>query len=212
MPMKPKLLLIVSLLALTVSCRAILPSESTPTPLPGWRSLVSELLLGDEAFPSGWARIRDHPQGSLTDSTIDHVYRSWWGKAQSSGKADQAVWRAYTTGDAENWYAELRQRQFHPSRTLPPYELFLEFEPPDEIDFHSQVADEFYLACGWWTWAYCEVVARYRNYVVDMHLDLEAEYAGHTSEGLTYAEIETAVRAMDAKFAEAMAQFYPSRP
>lgn len=97
-------------------------------------------------------------------------------------------------------------------RTPSPPDFYVAFVPPDEIDFHSQIADEFYLACGWRIWARSEVLARYRNYVVDLSLDLEAEYGGHTSQGLKYAEIETVVRAMDAKFAEAMAQFYPSLP
>ena len=200
-------ILMFPLLALVTSCGVLSPA--TPTALPGWRSSVSELFVDDSVFPEGWRT--DFPEDTVTDPTINHIGRSW-GRRGISGTVTQAIWRAYTVADAQRKYNELRTSQFHPKRTLPPYELFLEFEPPDEIDFQSQVADEFYLACGWWTSAYCEVVARYHNYVVDIRLDLEAEYAGHTSHGLTYAEIETVVTAMDTKFAEAMAQFYPSPP
>jgi len=209
--MKPKMILAMSLLTLMVSCRVVPLWGPASTPLPGWRSLVSDLLVEDSAFPAGWARMRDLPQGSLTDPTINHVYRSWWGQAQGKGKAEQAIWRAYSIVDAEDKYTELRQSQFQP-RVTPQYDLFVEFAPPTEISFQSQVANEFYLACGWWGVAYCEVVARYRNYVVDMSFELEAEYDGDVTHGLTYPEIEVVVRAMDARFAEAMEEFYPSSP
>jgi len=207
--MKLRLIVAASCLAVMTSCRIPAPPEPTPTPLPGWRLLVSDLLLGDEAFPEGWTRIRDLPQAGLTDLTINHVYRSWWGQDQGNGKADQAIWRAYTVAAAEKKYADLRQSQFYLRSTLPPDEFFVEFAPPDEIDFQSGVASEFYLACGWRIWAHCDVIARYRNYVTSVSLDLEAEQEGHVSHGLTYAETEAIVRAMDAKFAEAMGEFYP---
>ena len=209
--MKIKWILPLYLLTL-VGCQILAAPEPTPTPLPGWRSLVSDLLLGDSTFPEGWARIRTMPIDSLTDPTINHVYRSWWGESKGEGKVQQAIWRAYTTSAAEERYTDLRERRFYIRSSPRPTDFFVPFEPPNEIDFHSQVADEFYLACGWRIWARCEVVARYRNYVVDLNLELEAEYEGHISHGLTYAEIEEAVRAMDAKFAEAMERFYPSPP
>jgi len=186
---------------LAVSCGVLRPP--TPTPLPGWRSPVSELFLDESAFPEGWQI--GVVNNATTDPTINHVAREWEG----NGVAFQSIWRAYTGLDAERKYDELRASQFHPSRTLPPYEVFVEFKPPDEIRFQSHVADEFYIACGWWTWAYCEVIARYRNYVVELRLDQEATYEGHVTHGLTYPEIEAVVRAMDARFSEVMETFYP---
>lgn len=201
--MKLKMLLTLCMVSI-VGCQTISP---TSIPLPGWNSLVSGLLLEDDSFPEGWERIRDHPQGSLADPTINHVYRSWWGKAQGNGKADQAIWRATSIADSRPHYDELRGSQFEPSRPLASGTTYVPFEPPTAIDFQSKVADEFYLACGWWDWAYCEVIARYRNYVVEMSLDLEAEYEGYSTRGLTYADIETVVEAMDAKFAEFLNAF-----
>ena len=185
-----------------VGCHTIIAPVPTPTLLPGWQSLVSDLLLEDDALPEGWSRIRNHPRGSLTDSTINHVYRSWWNEAEgSSGKVQQHIWRAYSIVDAKEKYAELRQSPVLLSRFTPsPYDFYVEFCTPPEIGFQSQVADEFYLVCGWRGVAYCEVVARYRNYVIDMRLAREAECEGHVTHGLTYPEIETVVRAMDARF------------
>lgn len=212
--MKTILISTLSFLVLMTGCQIIVAPEPTPTPLPGWRSLVSALLLEDDVLPEGWARIRDHPQGSLTDPTINHVYRSWWNEAEgSSGKVQQHIWRAYTIVDANERYAELRQNPVLLSCFTPsPYDFYVEFYPPSEISFQSQVADEFYLTCGWRGVAYCEVIARYRNYLVEMRLEREAEYEGHVSEGLTYPEIEAVVRAMDAKFTETVETFYPSPP
>ena len=167
--MKFRLLLTMSILALATSCRTVLSLEPTPTPLPGWRSPVSELFIDEAVFPEGWHV--DFPEDSVTDPSVNHVGRSW-GRQGISGTVTQAIWRTYTVAEAERWYNELRASQYHPRSTLPSYELFLEFEPPDEIDFQSQVADEFYLACGWWTSAYCEVIARYRNYGVEMRHNL----------------------------------------
>ncbi|NIX00489.1 MAG: hypothetical protein GWN13_20005, partial [Phycisphaerae bacterium] len=87
--MKLKLSLTLSILTLTVGCRFAPPLGPEPTSLPGWRSLVSALLLEDDAFPEGWTRIRDLPKGSLTDPTINHVYRSWWWESNGSGQAEQ---------------------------------------------------------------------------------------------------------------------------
>jgi len=177
---------------------------STP---PGWRSLVSDLLLDDGAFPEGWVRERDSPKDSLNDPTINHVYRSWWGQAKGHGGVEQSIWRAYKIADAEELYEDLRGRQFLEGYTPPPDESYAEFRPPHEINFQSKIADEFYIACGWRAWGYCQVLARYRNYVTYMKLDLDGQYKGYTTIGLTYLEIETILNAMDAKFAEFLSAF-----
>jgi hypothetical protein len=180
--------------------------EPETTPLPGWRYPTSEFFFVDEeAFPDGWAMT--FPERITTDPTINSVAREWW-QVGTSRSVRQEISRAYTIADAQEGYTKLRG-QFRPTRRLHPADFYMEFEPPEEINFQSQAADEFYLACGWWTWAYCRVIARYHNYTVEMHLDLEAEYEGHITQGLTFAEIETIVRAMDAKFAEGMGMPYP---
>jgi hypothetical protein len=186
-----------SLAILVVGCQLVLQ----PTPLPGWRSPVSELFVDVSAFPKGWQV--EFPEDTVTDPAVNHVYRSWWHEGVS-GIYDQQIWRAYTITVADRKYDELRQSQFHPNEPLYPGTIFIGFEPPAEIDFQSQVADEFYLACGWLRWAYCQVVARYRNYVVLMRLSREAEFEGNKSDGLTFEEIEAVVRAMDSKFGEVL--------
>jgi hypothetical protein len=182
--------------------QVVLLRRPEPTPLPGWRYPTSELFVDEDAFPEGWETM---PVGGLTmDPTVNHVAREW-GQEEVSGIASQSIWRAYTVPDAERRYNELRASRFEPSRSLNPGTLFIPFEPPVEVSYQSQVADEFYLACGWWGAACCKVVARYRNYAVELYLEREAEHGGHSTHGLGYSEIETVVRAMDARFAEVMA-------
>ncbi len=186
------LLLVISL----SSCEGLVP-----TPPPGWRSPVSELFMDESALPAGWKI--DSPEGRTTDPTINHIAREWSHPGKSGG-VFQSIWRAYTARDAKSEYNKLRRSQFVRGRPSDPRAAYVPFEPPEEINLQGLTADEFYLACGWSTWAYCEMVARYRNYAVELRLDLEAEYEGHISEGLTYPEVEAAIRAMDAQFARAL--------
>jgi hypothetical protein len=193
------LLLVISLAAIT-SCRVLHPV--TPTPLPGWYSPVSDLFVDISNFPEGWQI--GVVNGDTTDSTINHIGREWEGG--KSSLAYQSIWRAYTVADAKKKYDELLESQFIPKRTSP-YDKYVPFEPPIEIDFHAQSADEFYLACGWWSSAYCEVIARYHNYVTEMRLDLKTENGGNVSDGLTYPQIKAVLEAMDAKFADFLEAF-----
>lgn len=192
-----RLILITSfLLVLLIGC-VVVP---TPTPLPGWEDDVRELFVDDNAFPTDWAPRRQknvYPRAN-------HVYRAW-GNPVAAGTVSQAIWRAYTVADAEGKYAELRQSQFQPR--LDPEEIVVPWEPPEEINFQSAVADEYYLACGWEEWAYCQYLARYRNYVTYFRLDREGKLGIRDSAGLTYAQIETVLEAADAKFSTALEQF-----
>jgi hypothetical protein len=197
------------LLLLLLGCNAVSPFQPTPTPLPGWRVLVSDLLIEDGIFPVGWTRIRDWPLDSLSDVTINHVYRSWWGEAADVGKVEQSIWRAFTIADAKALYAELRQSQFGLTRTPNPAlpdEINIPYQSPAEIQYQSAVADEYYLACGWSGFPRCVALARYRNYVAEIITDWQTIGPdGRQRDGLTYTEVENVIMAMDAKFSEFLA-------
>jgi len=194
-----RLILLVCPVILLAGCGLTWPWE--PTPL-GWRSSVSYLLIDESALPGGWQV--EYPGNIVSDPTISLVSREW-GRPWVAGRVRQVIWRARSEAAAKGEFDALLASQFEPSRPLYPGTVYVPFEPPAEISFWSQVADEFYLACGWWRIAYCEVIARYRNYTVELWLDREAEHEGHITDGLTYAEIETAIRAMDAKFVQFLA-------
>ena len=199
--------IIILFLSLLIACSATKQLESQGFPLPGWRSLVSCLLLDDDALPSGWARIRDLPKNSLTDPTINHVYRSWWGEKQGYGKVEQSIWRSYSIVDAQDFFQELLGNSFPkitPStepEIIEPDNLYIPFRTPNAINYKDMKADELYIACGWKADPYCIAIARYRNYNVEVSADWETidPIDGTTSKGLSLEEIEKILEAVDHK-------------
>ncbi|MCS7017412.1 MAG: hypothetical protein NZM42_15015 [Gemmatales bacterium] len=75
---------------------------------------------------------------------------------------------------------------------------FVPFAPPAEITFESQIADEYYFACGVDVVHQCQMLARYRNYFVYFYFDVTTQ---QDPGGLTYAEIERVLRALEDKVA-----------
>jgi hypothetical protein len=197
MPMKrlfPFLVLI-----LMSSCGSFVHRSPLPTP-PGWNELVSDLLVDDASFPIGWTRMRDS-KDILTDSSINHVYRSWWWESKGKGIAEQSIWRAINRSEAKDKYVDLRKGSFLEKYTKSPEEEFGKFETPNEIIYRSEIAENLYYACGWLDGGECIVVAQYRNYVSYMRFSLSGQKLGYTTIGLTYQEIESLIKAMDKKFA-----------
>lgn len=195
-----KYLIISLLLIVLLSCVRFPFLGSTPTPLPGWRQPVYQLLLEDGDFPEGW--LNEYPELTEKDPTINYVSRIW-GRKTLPGTVEQAVMRAYSIENAKNAYQE-KQSQFTP--TPSPFDnVFIPLEPPIEVHFVSQISDEWHFACGWITIPYCLLTARYRNYVTEIKFPLEVEhieYQGWFTDGLTYEEIEELLQRVDAKFSD----------
>jgi hypothetical protein len=187
---------ILGLLAiLTISgCQG--PQKALATSPPGWRVPVSSLFIDISAFPQKWEVDFSDPKDKQNDPTINAVFREWVGPGALP--AWQNISRAYSLPDAEELYRNLRESQYSPNRTLPADISFAEFSPPKEISFTSQTADDYYFACGVWRFSYCEVVARYRNYVTNVHLPLISE--NENDGGFTYEEMEMILRGMDQQF------------
>lgn len=199
MKLKSTFLAMFLLVSILQGCKI---SGATPTPLPGWRYPVYQLLVEDSIFPQGWTAT--FPQDTSVDPTANHVWRTW---SHSAGaRAEQAIWRGYSITDAQTKYDELQQ-QFNPSRPMEPNAKYVELKPPTSIDTKNLVADEMYLACGWVYIAYCEVIARYRNFVTDIRMDLDEEFEDAHSEGLSYEQIDKIIRAMDNKFGEFLSMY-----
>jgi hypothetical protein len=175
---------------------------TTPTPPPGWRSPVSNLLIDDTSIPSGW--IAPSPSDTSIDPTANRVYRIWMNPL-NSGKVLEQIWRSYTVADAKAKYSDLVRTQYAPNGPLPANTFFVAFQPPAEISMQANAADDFYLACGWWGVAYCQAFARYRNYVIQLQVDRELTYQGHTSEGVTDADVGTLLSAMNSQASQVLA-------
>jgi hypothetical protein len=191
------------ILLFLVSCDYNNFHSPEPTP-PGWNELVSNLLVDSTSFPSGWEKIRDS-KDILVDTSVNHVYRSWWWKSRGDGLVEQSIWRAINTTEAEEKYNDLRQGSFLEKITPKPGEENEKYLVPDEITYRSEIANSFYYACGWKNGGECIVIAQYRNYVSYMRLSLNGQNQGYTTIGLSYQEIESLIQAMDEKFAEFLA-------
>jgi hypothetical protein len=201
------------LILLLAGCTSVLPLSPPVTPLPGWREIVSDLLLTNDDLPDGWDKARDWPKDSLVDPTINHVYRSWWRPSLSYGVLEQHIWRGNSTDDAHSVYLGLRQDQYDPIRTPHPDKIYIPYKTPIEIDFQGGSADEFYIACGWSGFPRCVAIARYRNYTVELITDWETIGPdGKVRNGLTTDEIETILKAMDMRFVEFLNAFPLATP
>ena len=169
------------------------------TPLPGWRIPTDYLFLTEKDLPEGWQLDFPGPTPE-PDPTINLNARKFY-KVGSSVSVYQTIWRSYTINDAQEFYADRRTNGFRtPQPPIPENRIYCEFKPPAEIVFKSEVADELYLACGTWDSSYCKVLARYRNYVTILRIDMETECNGEYYEGLTYLDAEQIIRAMDSHF------------
>ncbi len=199
-----KYIILLLFVALMLACVRLPFVKQTPTPLPGWRSPVYQLLLEDSSFPEGWKD--EFPNETEKDPTINHVYRIW-GRGYLPGTVEQSIQRAYTEERAIKTYQNL-QSQFTPTPSVFD-DVFIPLESPEEVSFVSEVADEWKFACGWQTIPFCVLIARYRNYTTEMRLALETEdilNPGELTDGLTYLEIENVLQEVDLKFSEFLIQ------
>jgi hypothetical protein len=191
--------IILLILVFCSSCekgRALFP---TPTPMPGWESYTRDTLLDTSYFPAGWILQIDAPPRASTDSMVNHVYRSWIDSTGGSGDAYQTVWRSYTVLESEKWFDDLKKQTFSFSKKAQK-EILVDFSTPKEIDMSAMIADEHYLACGWYGSAYCELIARYSNYVMDFRIEIEMDYEDRHSDGLSYSQIQEIFSQADLAF------------
>ena len=187
------LLAVFSPVALMTSC--VVSQSSTPTPLPSWRSPVSELFVDEVAFPEGWTV--GYPEKTIMDPTVNHVVREWWAPLWEPDVVIQDIWRAYTIADAEKKFAK-GSLCFPANAGLSSRFPASSYRFPKEIAYRSKVADEWCLGCGVDGSFECYFAARYRNYVVRLYVPLEKD----GSSGLTLSELENLLRGVDAQFIE----------
>jgi len=189
--------LLVACAILICACQAT--SIKTETP-----SLVSDLLLEDSALPDGWVRIRDMPATSLSDPSINHVYRSWWGENQGYGKVEQAIWRSISEQKAKDFYNETRLSLLgNPIRTPVPGLVYMPYERSHEISFESDLANEYDYACGWSGKPLCIMVARYNNYTTTLIVEWQTTgLDGVLIKGMDAFEFSKQMSEVDKRFSE----------
>jgi hypothetical protein len=187
-------------LIIFLSITSCVKFQTTSTPPPGWRILVSNLFIDASAFPEGTSIDYTDPEGKESDPTINHFFRTWVGL---EGETRQTILRSYTVADAETVYDELRVSLFTINGTPLPEKPFSAYVPPEEFHFENQLADEYYFACGQWDGYNCEFLARYRNYVTNVHFPLATSLS--KDPGMTYAQMKSILTNVDQKFSELFA-------
>ena len=160
---------------------------------------VAQLLIDTDTFPDGWAHNRDAPQNLFEDSLINHVFRSWGQINGGSGSAYQDIERSKNSLQAYINYRATLNSQLYFQKD--PEKYLIEFHKPNEIEFTGEFANNSILLCGWYEWSYCEYIAQYKNYVVHFYAELEMDYQGHHTDGLTFTEFERILYTIDKKFA-----------
>ena len=146
---------------------------------------ASALLLEVDVFPKRWSAFSDE-NGTIVATRSYYI-------PHEPGQVFQEVYRRPTAEDASEKFKEYLSGSFNESKIRQP---FVPFSPPPEITFQSQIADEYYFACGVDEAPQCKMLARYRNYFVYFYFDVSIE---ESRGGLTYPEIVTVLEALEAK-------------
>jgi hypothetical protein len=184
--------------------------KASSLPPDDWRSPVSALLLEPDELTPGWQTAFNFPEGWPSDPTVNHVGRELWSPDKGSAYIIHSVWRAFNSLDAAAKYSHLRREGvLSPSYQPSDWAIYVEFSPPGNEALGMRSADDWYAACGWSIWAFCVVIARYRNYVTYLELPLEADHGDEVSEGLSLLEMDRTLDALDSKFARLV--HYPVR-
>jgi hypothetical protein len=139
---------------------------------------ASAFLLDSTVFPEGWVGDTSKMSETLGDRDFS--------KPGVAGHAFQEIYRYPNDWSASQKYKVYLEGEINVRK----------FTPPPEITFRSKIADEYYFACGVDLIPSCAMVARYHNYFVFFYFDL---YTKEQPEGLTYAEIEHVLEALEAR-------------
>ncbi len=181
--------LVLSLLpTLTVGCTLVIGRTST-TPPAGPHAY--ELLLDERAFPQDW-RINPCAPDCGRDEGENQAARTFvHDNPTIPGHVLQDVFRLGSVEDAQAKFQTYREVDFR--KREPPQVPSTALLPPSEFSYRSLVADDFYLGCGVDIVPVCRVIARYRNYFVHLHIDVDKGEA----DGLQIDEVEPVLHALD---------------
>ncbi len=178
------LLLSVALLA----CRALQKPPKHDCP-------IKSLVLDETVFPPG-------SHASFLESPLP--YAAWASAGRTiylpRGIANHDVYQHKTPKlAAEDFLANKKARFAEDEHTGP-------WSTPSEVSYRSPIADQYYVACGnEWGAQLCIMVAQYEEYYVLV--------TAHISEdGMTYADLEKVLRAVDEKMSHCLGKSLSSTP
>lgn len=170
-------------LLLLASCSILqssMPAESAP---------ANALLLEPDVFPNGWTFESDE-MGVIVAGRDFYLPNAY-------GHSFQEIYQRPSNYQAHQKFKTYLEGEFNVSIED---QSSVPFTSPSEITFKSQIADEYYFACGVNEIPQCKMLARYQNYFAFFYFELATTEPG----GLTYSEIEDVLEAFEAKVSEAL--------
>lgn len=175
---------LIAVLLLTVACNTL----SAPTNSPVVSIPAIDFLLEAETFPSGWIATPCDTSLCRNGGNGDTAAERFFYLPQAPGQALQEAYRfssEKTASSKFNVYLESSLGSLS--------EPFI----PSDIQSGSQVADEYYFACGFDDKIpQCQLLGRYRNYFVYFYFDLATK---QDPGGLSSAEIEKVLQALETR-------------
>ena len=156
---------------------------------------LEPLLIDVSAFPEGWSTSRDGP-GPLPSGPI-----GFSGAVQDigltfyahGGHAYEDIERFETDRAAAKRFAKEQRSVFRATEWNPPWQV------PEEVNYESVSADQFYYACtqdkGMY-WPMCSYIAQYGKYFVRFHTHMIPGY-------MSNADFEVILQAVDERMSAA---------
>jgi hypothetical protein len=108
----------------------------------------------------------------------------------------QHIYRIYSIEAATAYYKRIYDVDFNKT-PAPPHTPFIR---PPEVSYRSPIADDYFLGCGLDEVPACRALFRYRNFVIEFYMDIDAG----RGDGLNIIEVEPVLRAMDARASEVL--------
>lgn len=196
MDRKKQKLIIPAVMALVVGLSCQMPLQATP---PGPQPSIKDLLVEDDAVPEAWyifdreeEKVQGGPRHSVT------ISRGFSPKEDVPGIAFQEAYYFSTIVKAERAFSEWRETHFRPASPDAVAQPRTDWEVPTTIAVDS-LADEYYLACNIHVISQCEILMRYRNYVIVFYAHRWTE---DYPSGMTDSEIEQMLIGIDSRAAQ----------
>ena len=180
---KIKSLSFVGILLLISGCRIYVP---TPAPTSDRGFTTEDLLLDASVFPAGWGaeppfEIPGPIVGEIKER--ERVARTFYGYTTI---ANQSVYGYKDKAEASEGFRRWLGRSFSSDKFTSVWET------PSELQFQSNYADQFRLACAHTPSNYvCQALGQYGEYVVQLYVPMQPRT------NVTYTDLELILQAME---------------
>jgi len=191
---RPFLLWFLLLFSMLMVC-TVAGCSATPTPkVRDFR--IDKLLIDVSVFPPGWYVYQDPKRYGEDRAQEDDRYIEFRSMEDAATHSMHIVFQYRDDGAAAYWYAEYLPAEFESAFRLTPWET------SDDLQYHSQVADQFRFACADFQftdgdskrYTRCTAMGQYDEYV-------SVFFTYVSSDSITYADLERILKTIDERMA-----------